>query len=238
MREESRPEHRERPNRTRRGAPQGATRHAREPRHTDRCQAATAAGCREHGERARHTTNPGRGTSAKQHQLPFRRTCARPAANPAPASYGTAAVRMDECAPRGYPALPATNSHRTDGRVSAPQLRPADATHSTTHRASTPMDRSQVAQDTAPHTGRAHRSTRAKEPRTPHTQDNTPSGHTGEQEPRGPGHRTSKTTHQAGTPVNRGQVSQDSANTRKAPSGHIGEAEPSGPGLRTGRQHT
>ena len=42
---------------------------------------------------------------------------------------------------------------------------------------------------------------------------NTPSGHTGEQEPSGPGHRTSKTTHRAGTPVNRSQVAQNTAHT-------------------------
>ena len=52
-----------------------------------------------------------------------------------------------------------------------------------------------------------------QEPRTPHTQHNTSSGHTGEQEPSGPGHRTSKATHQAGTPVNRSQVAQDAAHT-------------------------
>ena len=98
--------------------------------------------------------------------------------NPAPAGYGTAAVRMDACVPRGYPTpagykqppsrwtsarpegtqpLPATKSHRPDGLVSTPQRRSADATHSTTHRASTPVNRGQVAQDTAQHTGQDHR---------------------------------------------------------------------------------
>ena len=185
-RRESRPEHRERPDRTRRGAPRGATRHGKEahrrpqPRHTDRCQATTAAGCCKPGERAQHATNHGR-TGAKQHQPPSGRTSARPAANQAPARYGTAAVRMDVCAPEGYPAragykrapsrrtcarlegtqpLPATNSYRPDGRVSAPQRRPAHATPSTTHRAGTPVNRSQVAQDTAhasQHTERTNR---------------------------------------------------------------------------------
>ena len=76
----------------------------------------------------------------------------------------TAAVRMDECAPGGYPAptgyeqppsrwtsarpkgtqpLPATNSRCPDGRVSAPQRRPA---HAIPH-----------AQPKAQHTERAHR---------------------------------------------------------------------------------
>ena len=79
-----------------------------------------------------------------------------------------AAVRTDECALGGYPAptgyeqppsrwtsarpegtqpLPATNSRRPDGRVSAPQRRPA---HATPH-----------AQSKARHTERAHRCTRA-----------------------------------------------------------------------------
>ena len=69
---------------------------------------------------------------------------------------------------------------------------PGNRTRNTTHRAGTPVNRSQVAQDTA----RKH---------------NTPSGHTGEQDPSGPGHRTRNTTHGAGTPVNRGQVAKDTA---------------------------
>ena len=59
--------------------------------------------------------------------------------------------------PEGTQPLPATNSRRPDGRVSAPQQRLAHTTNSTTHRASTPVNRSQMAQDTAQHTGRAHR---------------------------------------------------------------------------------
>ena len=116
-------------NRTGQGA---ATRHAREAsrrpqqRHTDRCQATTAAGCRKPGQCAQHATNHGTRAGAKQHQPPSVRACARPAANPAPAGYGTvpsgwtsvrqaaypapasyetAAVRMDVCALGGYPAL-------------------------------------------------------------------------------------------------------------------------------------
>ena len=42
-------------------------------------------------------------------------------------------------------------------------------------------------------------------------QNNTPSGHTGEQDPGGPGHRTRETTHGAGTPVNRSQEAQATA---------------------------
>ena len=49
-------------------------------------------------------------------------------------------------------------------------------------------------------------------------QHNTPSGHTSKQEPSGPGHRTCNTTHQAGTPVNRSQVAED---TRQAADGAV-----------------
>ena len=39
--------------------------------------------------------------------------------------------------------------------------------------------------------------------------NNTPSRHTGEREPSGPGHRTSKAKDGAGAPVNRSQAAQD-----------------------------
>ena len=105
-----------------------------------------------------------------------------------------------------------------------------------TNQASTPVNRSQVAQETVDathHTKRAHRSTGAKWPRTPHTQHNTPRRGTGkqepscpgqgtrkptdgagtprEQEPSGPGHHTRNTTQRAGTPVRGGQVAQETA---------------------------
>ena len=64
-------------------------------------------------------------------------------------------------------------------------------TRVTTHRACTPLNRSQVAQDTA------------------HTQRNTPSGHISEQEPSGPGHRSHNTTRQASRPLNRSQMPQE-----------------------------
>ena len=44
---------------------------------------------------------------------------------------------------------------------------------------------------------------------------NAPSGHTGEQEPSGPGHCTRNTTNHAGTPVNRSQVAQDTAEAKQ-----------------------
>ena len=45
--------------------------------------------------------------------------------------------------------------------------------------------------------------------------NSTPSGHTGEQEPGGPGHRTRDTTRRAGTPVNRSQEAQDTAHAKQ-----------------------
>ena len=156
-----------------RGAPPATT------RHTDRCKATPAAGCHQSGQRAQHATNQGKSTDAKQQQPPSGWTCARPAANPPPAGYRTAAVRMDECAPGSVPGpcwlrtasvrgtsvrpegtqpLPDTNSLCLEGRVCA--LQGCPATHSTTHRASTPVNRSQVAHNTAhptQHAGQAHR---------------------------------------------------------------------------------
>ena len=75
---------------------------------------------------------------------------------------------------------------------------PGHRTRDATHRAGTPVNRTQVAQDTA------HA-----------TQHNTPSGQTGEQEPSGPGHRTHNTTHRASTPVNRSKAAQDTAQAAK-----------------------
>ena len=49
---------------------------------------------------------------------------------------------------------------------------------------------------------------------TAHT-GNAPSGHSGEQEPSGQGHRTRKETHRAGKQVNRSQVAQDTAQAKQ-----------------------
>ena len=75
---------------------------------------------------------------------------------------------------------------------------PGHRTRNTTPRAGTVVDRSLVAKDTAPAkqpTEQAHRGTGVRWPRTPQTQHNTPSGHTGEREPSGPGHHTRESTH-------------------------------------------
>ena len=87
-------------------------------------------------------------------------------------------------------------------------------THSTTHRANRLVNRNKMAEDIAKatqHVERANRLTGAKLPRTPHTQDNSPSVRTAEQEPSGPEHRTRNATDRASTPVNSSQVAQDSA---------------------------
>ena len=53
-------------------------------------------------------------------------------------------------------------------------------------------------------------------PDTAHaTQHNKPSGHTGEEEPSGPGHRTHNTMHGASTPVNRSKVALDTAHAKQ-----------------------
>ena len=78
----------------------------------------------------------------------------------------------------------------------------------TKHEVDTPVNRNQVAQDTAhtlQRTERAQWQRGAKWTRTPHTQHNTPSGHTGEEEPSGPGHRPRNKKHRAGRPLNRSQ---------------------------------
>ena len=161
-----------------------------------------------HKEQAHARQPPSRWTSvrpegtqplpATNSRRPDGRVCARRV--PSPYRLRTAAVRMDECAPGGYPApagyeqppsgwtsvrpegtqpLPATNSRRPEGRVSAPQRRPAQQ-----------------------HTTR-------------NPKHNTQSEHTGEQEPSGRGHRTHNTTHRAGAPVNRSQEAQDTAHTKQ-----------------------
>ena len=105
-----------------------------------------------------------------QEQVPSntsRRLDGRVRARRVPSSYRlrTAAVRMDECAPGGYPAPTGYEqppSGWTSERPAAtPRLRNTTrATQSTAHRASTPVYKSQAAQDTVhatQPTERAHR---------------------------------------------------------------------------------
>ena len=106
----------------------------------------------------------------------------------------------------------APSGHTGEQEPSGPGHRP----RRTAHRAGTLVNRSQVAQDTAhakQRNERAHPCTGANWPTTPHTRQNTPSGHTNEQEPSGPGHRTCKATQRMGTQVNRREVAQDTAHT-------------------------
>ena len=80
-----------------------------------------------HGKHPRLTTSEPPRTSASPavptaQQPPSGRTCVRPAANPAPASYETAAVWMDVCAPGSEPnPCRLRNSRRPNGRVCARQ---------------------------------------------------------------------------------------------------------------------
>ena len=142
------------------------------------------------GKGEAHQTAPGRPPRPnrpgnRQHQPPSGWTSARPeGTQPLPATNSrrpdervrawrvpnpyrlrTAAVRMDECAPGGYPAPTGYEQPPSAWTNERPAATPhtsntARATHSTTQRASTPVNRSQEAQDTAhttQHTQRAHR---------------------------------------------------------------------------------
>ena len=129
-----------------------------EPRHRNRCQATpTASGwtsVRPEGTQPLPATNSRR---------PDGRVRARRV--PSPYRLRTAAVRMDECAPGGYPAPTGYEqppSVRTSERpVATPRPRNTTrATQSTAHRATTPVYKSQAAQDTVhatQPTDRAHR---------------------------------------------------------------------------------
>ena len=176
----SRQKHREPPDQTRGGAPLEATRLATEvrcrpqPRHTERCQETTATRCRKPGRCAHHATNHAKRTGARQHQLPSRWTCGHPAANPAFASYRTAAVPMGECAPgSGCSPCRLLNSCRPDDRVRA-------------RRVHSPC-RLRI--------GAVRMAECASRGDAPHTQHCTPSAYMGEQEPRGRGHPTHNTKH-------------------------------------------
>ena len=115
---------------------------------------------------ARTTRNQPRHANTRQAtEVPSRWTCAHPAANPAPAGYETAAVRMDMCTPGSVPSpCRLRTSRRQDGRVRARRVPSpcrlriaAIRMGECAHRSNAPH--SQVAQDTAhvtQHTERAH----------------------------------------------------------------------------------
>ena len=114
------------------------------------------------------------------------------------------------------PGGPGRGTYNTAHKACTPVNRSQGAqdTVNTTQRteAGTPVNRSQAAQDTAhatTHNERAHRRTGTKRPRTQHPQHRTQSEHAGEQEPGGPGNRARNTTHRACTAVNRSQEAQD-----------------------------
>ena len=88
--------------------------------------------------------------------------------------------------------------HNTPGEHTGEQAPsgPGHRSGNETLRASTPVNRNEVAQ-------------------TPHTQHHTASAQTGEQEPSGPRHRAPNTTHRARTALTRSQVVQDTRHANR-----------------------
>ena len=262
-RRESRPEHRERPDRTRRGAPRGATRHAREATPPTTTQAHGQVPSSD-GRQVQQTRRARTARNQPQHEdrclatpAAVRTDVCAPGSEPSPCRLRNSRHPDDMCAPGGHSQrTAATNSHRPDGRVHARRVPSHCRLRIATIRTDESAPRSDAphTQPTAQHTERAHRRTGAKWARTPHS---TPGERTGEQEPRGPGHRTSNTTHRAGTPANRSQGPQDTAQATQhseradrwtgatwprtphtqnnAAGGHTGERERNGPGHRTSK---
>ena len=178
---------------TGRGAPQHAGPPGTPERHATAHNQGTRTGAKQ--QRPPGAANPESAHNTQrttaQEQVPSntsRRSDGRVRARRVPSPYWlrTAAVRMDECAPGGYPAPagyeqppsgwtserpaatprqqhPTRNpKHSTQSEHTGAQepSGPGHRTHSTTHRAGTRVNRSQVAQDTAhttQHTEPAHR---------------------------------------------------------------------------------
>ena len=154
-------------NRTRRGAAHHAGPRGTPERHAARQNQGTHTGANQqrppgaaNPESAHNTQQTTAREQAKQHQPPSRQTCACPAATPAPAGYGTAATRMDECAPGGYsaPAGNETAAVRMDECAPGGYLAPAGYEQPqsgwTSVRPAAPPPHTQP---TAQHTERAHR---------------------------------------------------------------------------------
>ena len=185
------------------GRTSGAKRHARkahrgpQPWQMNRCQATTATGCRKPGQHIQHATNHGTRTGARQHQPPSRWTCARLAANRAPAGCGTAAFRMDQRAPGSIPSpCRLRNSCRMHGRVRVSTV----PSHCRLRQAAVQMDESGSRSDAR------------------HTQHSTPSARTSDrsQVAQGTPHATHSATHRASTPQNPSQEAEDAAQAERA----------------------
>ena len=96
----------------------GAKRHARDarcrpqPRHTDRCQATTATGCRKPGQRAQPTTNHSPGIGARQHHTNTQQTPARNGGVQAESAHGhthpDTPARSEQC---NLNPSPSTQTH-------------------------------------------------------------------------------------------------------------------------------
>ena len=129
----------------------------------------------------------------------------------------TAAVRMDECALGEYRA-PAGYEQPQSGRTSAPRqcTQPLQTTKQPPSGwTSARPEGTQPLQATNSRRSDGLSVRPAATPRTRNPRHNTPSEHIGEQEQSGQGHPTPNTTHQAGTPMNRSQVAQDTAHTKQ-----------------------
>ena len=158
-----------------------------------------------------------------------------------------AAIQTDDCAP-GSEASPCRlrNSHHPDGRVCARRV-PSPCKLQNSRRPDGRVRAWRVPSPCRLQTAavRMESERPAAKPRTRNSQRNTPSEHTGEQEPHGarhrtrnaadqastlvnrsqsPGHCTRNTTHRAGTLVNRSQAAQGTAhatqNTERAHLAH------------------
>ena len=94
-----------------------------QPRHTDRCQATTAAGCRNSGKRAQHTANRSTGEGARDSRLPTpaHRTNSQWVAGHRPHAPGTGSRASESAQPR----TPQLQARGTPPR--APSCRPHSA---------------------------------------------------------------------------------------------------------------
>ena len=139
-------------------------------------------------------TNHGMQKGARQHPPPSGWTCAHPAANSSPASYGTAAFRMDVCAPGGYTAAAGYETAVVQMEVCLPGGHTAPAGYKK------PPSRWMCAR-------------LAASPSTRKTADPLPTSVERSHVVRDTAHTTCSTTHGGSTPVNGSHVAEHTAHT-------------------------